>query len=106
MTDDSASLPPEPDDLVTQVVERAATKVADAAAAPAARKLDRWIYVGVVGVAVLVILAAANLVVNVQTKNAVVSNQEKIGAACKLIALAINEVQAPSAPLRLAECLK
>jgi hypothetical protein len=106
MTDDTNALPPDSDDLVGQVVERAATKVADAAIAPAAGRLDRWIYVGVFGVATLLVAAIANLVLNVQTKNAVEKNERKIEALCKIASLSQGAQDAPQLPLRLAECIE
>ena len=100
-------LPPEPDDIVGQVVERAATKVAEASNSamtvtpPVFSRIESWVIV-----AVIMIALVANLILNVQTKNVAAENQGKIEAACKLAALSQGAQQAPTGAVRLAECLK
>src|SRR5262245_40868737 len=97
----------DPDDLVGQVVERAATKVADAASTTVIPdKIDQWIKLGVIGVLIIIILGSANLILNVQTKNAVVDNQNKVEALCKIAALSQGAQQSATTPIRVAECLK
>lgn len=102
----SPELPPEPDDLVGQVVERAAIKVAANTPAAISLKVERWIYLGVLGVLALCVLAIANLILNVQTKNSIEGVETKVEESCKLSALSQGAQDAPSANLRLAECLR
>lgn len=102
--------PPDPlpasEDLVGQVVERAATKVAEASSSslivspPVFGRLESWAII-----IALFALLLINIVLNVQTKNAVYSNTKKIEAACKLAHLSQGAQAAPTGPIRVAECL-
>lgn len=94
---------PDDDDLVGQVVERAADKVAGAVPPPIPGLRRREAFVAL---AVIFIMLVTDMFLDIQARNESKINQHKIEAACKIAVLSEGAQSANATALRLADCLR
>jgi hypothetical protein len=106
MSDPTGPAPLPPDDLVQQTVNRAADKVAIAAATSPATPalLNRG--ESMVVIAVLIVLLLANLYMNLEARSDMRQHQEDSRVVCQLLLERTPAEDARALATQLAQCLK